>query len=81
MIERPRHSIALPLSNPDRKRAYLLRLIASHHYDEHNHAWRVADGQAVMRRLHQHWKRKAREKAIAALPQRPLLTLESRRTA
>lgn len=78
MIERPRSFVALPLSNPDRKRAYLIRLVESAQYDEHEHARRVAAGLATLRRLHQHWQRVAMKRALAALPKRPLLTIERR---
>lgn len=75
MIERARHFVSLPLSNRDRKRAYWLRLIASPAFDEHEHSRRVADGLNALRRLQAVWRRKARERALAKLPARPVLTL------
>lgn len=88
MIERPRHYIALPLSNADRKRAYLLRLIASPHYDEHDFARRVADGLVALGRLHLHWsperckeRAAARERIRKGEPKRrPILTLTYSKT-
>lgn len=75
MIERTRQAIALPLTNSDRKRLYLIRLIRSPHWDEHDYAHRVSIGRLVLMRLHAHWRRKAREKALAALPERRVLSL------
>lgn len=80
-IERARAFVSLPLSNADRKRLYLIRLIRSAQWDEHEHSRRVAAGLSALRRLHQHWLRQAAKRALKALPQRPVLTLESRRTA
>lgn len=78
MIEHARSRIALPMSDSDRKRAYLIRLVCSPHYDEHEHARRVADGLAALRRLQAKWRRREIEKRLAKLPQRPLLTLTKR---
>lgn len=73
MIEHARHAINLPLSASDRKRLYLIRLVQSPHWNEHEHAHRVADGLAVLRRLHQHWRRRK------VKPEPKLLTLRSER--
>lgn len=75
MIEHTRHYIAQPLSNADRKRAYLIKLVASSHYDEQDHAWRVADGIAQLRRLQRHWQRRAKGEAMPKPQERQVLTL------
>lgn len=79
MIEHARTHIARTLTNDERERAYLLRLALSPAWDKHEHARRVADGLNTLRRLQAKWKRRATEKRMAALPARPVLTLESRR--
>jgi hypothetical protein len=56
MIERATWQIEQPLSNSDRKRLYLARLVMSPLYDEHDYARRVSDGLAVLSRLQARWR-------------------------